>query len=212
MSYTQEDGQFTTWKQTIFACIIGLTLGLIGACNLHAESRPVSQAGHTLQIEMDAYVDGYLTELGFDYNTLQWSALVLPVLEGSRAAIVYHWHLPAKQPGSTLLAMFTFHEKYIQSLPPIDRRVIAAHEVGHVTKKCDDMRRPHPSMADETFFLLTTLRESCADMVASRLTTPEETLATLRRLKREIAPDNTVLDIRIAVMVRIMEMEKQNVE
>lgn len=194
-----------TFKQfLIIAFIAGIMCGIA-----FGESKPTDPKGRALQIEMDAYVGGFLKELEFTYDTINWSVVVLPLLEEGNAAVVYHWHIPEKRPGASILALFTFHEANMLSMSATHRRAIAAHEVGHVTKECDDLVRPNSRMDNETYYLVTLIRESCADLVATELTSRAETLATLRYLKLKLASHNSVLDARIRILALVIERERK---
>lgn len=200
-----------TIGQTFFATYLATLLLLIAFCgSLNAQSIPLSPEGQALQVEMTGYVSQFMKESELTYDKVQYAVVVQPELELRDYALVYHWLIPAKGPATSILALFTFNEPRMLGLTTTHRRSIAAHEVGHVTPTCETIQRPnvtdlsdfHASIAQLNFAIL---NESCADIMAATLTTPETVLATLKHLKAVFAPNNYVLDRRIAVMERIIQ-------
>ena len=208
-------------KQKTIAALLGLSLILFGIANLVAESQPVSLEGRALKIEMDAYIDKFTLEVGITDAQMQWAVLVLPILERYSPAVTYGWLLPppdqyVQGEPEIWVAMFTFQEDMMLLMEPRMRRVVAGHEVAHMTGTCM-IPEPNIDGLDETTALLhlynhAVILESCADIVSAELTSAEDVLATLHFLRTTWAADNIVLIRRIQVMARVIQREKQNVE
>ena len=211
-----------TYKQLLGCAIISSFLLGMGFCgSVRGESRPVSREGQALQIELDAYVDKYTDALGITDAQMQWAVVVLPVLELAGPAAIYGWLVPPESryvPGGPeiWIALFTFHEDLMLQLAPRQRRVVAAHEVAHMLTKCrfddPDLTGLDSLAATMRLFNHVVVKESCADIVASELTSVTDSLDTLHFLKNNWSPDNPVLIKRLQVMRRMLELEEENVE
>ncbi len=210
-----------TVKQAIITALIALYLLLAGA-TVFAESHPVSLQGRALQIEMDAYIDKFTDVVGITDARMQWTVMVLPVLEMDSPAITYGWLVPPPNrwtPGNPAIwiALFTFHEDMMLMMEPRMRRVVAGHEVAHMMGDCmipdPDVRGLEEMAATLLLFNHAVILESCADIVSAGLTSAEDVLEALEFLRDTWAEDNIVLTKRIQVMKRVIEMEEtENVE
>ncbi len=211
-----------TFKQLLGCAIVSSFLMGMGFCGIaRAESQPVSLEGRALKIEMDAYIDKFTDEVGITDEYSQWAVMVLPVLELAGPAAVYGWLVPPVKrhvPGEprVWITLFTFHEKLMLELPPMMRRVVAGHEVAHMMDRCH-FEEPNFEGLDRfeaawLMFTSTVVKESCADIVSSELTSPEDVLATLHFLKDQRPDGNAIIIRRIQMMARIIEREAQNHE
>lgn len=206
----------TRTKSFLAGFIFG-TIMLFGFCGSpFAESRPSDPAGKALQIEMAAYIDKYVLEVGITPDTMQWATLVLPILETESPAITYGWALPppSQGPVQIWLALFTFHHDLMLMMDSDKRRVVAGHEVGHMTGRCMQFDWPNTDGMDEleaalARFNFAVLNESCADIISAELTSPEDVLDTLVYL-RDVYPGSPVLIRRIQVMERVIERSTPN--
>jgi len=202
----------TKTKSFLAGFIFG-TIMLFGFCGSpFAESYPTDPEGKALQIEMSAYIDKYVLEVGITPDTMRWTTLVMPILEMDSPAITYGWALPPKGETVIWLAVFTFHHDYMLMLDTKSRRVVAGHEVGHMTGRC--MSFPYPILdglsemeamwADFNYAVVT---ESCADIVSAELTSADDVLDTLEFLRDNMSAGkgNPVLVRRIQVMERVIE-------
>lgn len=210
-----------TYKQLIICCAIWLALLAVSSV-VFGQSHPPTVTGRTLQIEMNAYIDTFIDEVGITDATMQWVVMVLPVLELDGPAVIYGWLLPAPDryvegDPSIWIALFTFHEEMMLKLRPLHRRVVAGHEVAHMLTRCRAFPEPDLENVDELPALILTLNhtvlvESCADMVSAELTSADDVLETLLYLRDIWGSDNLVLLKRIQVMQRVVQREAQNVE
>ena len=208
-----------TLRQIIVAGMVFAALWLVGGRWILAESRPDNPVGRTLQIELDAYTDHFIEVVGITPTTMQWSTMVLPVLEMDSPAITYGWHIPppSKQVegGPQIwLALFTFHQDMMLMMEPMNRRVIAAHEVAHMTGRCMNFPEPDETgMAPMEIAIARyshqVLVESCADIVSAELTSAKDVLNTLVFLYDTWYRDNIVLAQRIVVMQRVIERQEE---
>lgn len=213
-----------TYKQLLGCAIVSsflLGMGFYGGI-ARGESHPVSLEGRALQIEMDAYINKFTDKVGITDATMQWTVMVLPVLEMDGPAVTYGWLLPPPdrlRPGmpEIWIAMFTFHEDMMLLMDPKMRRVVAGHEVAHMMGKCMNFREPDTTGLDDMAAIIlefnyAVILESCADIISAELTSAEDVLRTLWFLKHTWAENNPVLAKRIQVMQRVIEREAQNVE
>ncbi len=105
----------TNAQHFITAFIITIIL-LVGFCGSpFGESQPASLQGRALLIEMDAYVDKFTDQVGITDESMQWTVMVLPILELNSPAVTYGWLLPpperyVEDGPSIWIAMFTFQE------------------------------------------------------------------------------------------------------
>ncbi len=183
----------------------------------HCESHPVSLKGRALQIEMDAYIDKFTDEVGITDASMQWTVMVLPVLEMDSPAVTYGWLLPpphryVEDGPSIWIAMFTFQEDMMLLMDSSQRRVVAGHEVAHMMGRCMNFREPNVTGMDEMEALIkqfnyAVILESCADIVSAELTSAEDVLDALEFLRDTWAADNLVLRKRIEVMKRVIALE-----
>ena len=206
-----------TIRQKVVSFLIGVSLIIIGSCGLHAESHPVSLEGRSLQIEMEAYIDKFTEEVGITDASMQWTVMVLPVLEMDSPAVTYGWLIPPPHRyvhgGPHIwIAMFTFHEDMMLMMDSTMRRVVAGHEVAHMIGSCMQLKEPDlTGLTDEQAlirqFNYAVILESCADIVSAELTSATDVLYALEFLRDTWASDNPVLMKRIQVMKRIIEVE-----
>ena len=202
--------------------LIAVGLLMYGCGVMFGESQPVSLEGRALKIEMDAYIDTFAEEVGITNELMQWTTMVLPILEFDSPAVTYGWLLPppsryVKGGPQIWIAMFTFHEVMMLDMDARQRRVVAGHEVAHMIARCMDY--PEPDLtglghfeAVQRQFYFEVITESCADIVSAELTSVEDVLYTLRYLRDEVSKGNPVLIKRIQVMERVLNREAQNVE
>lgn len=200
---------------TIF--VAGMLMG-ISFCNAFGESRPANVAGQRLQIELDAYVQKFTlaTNLGPEY--MQWAVMVLPAMEVDSPAIVYSWGVPHPTQGKhqMWIAIFTFHQSDMLLMSPTQRKVVAAHEVGHLMPGCmgfvletEGMDPLELAMAQYYYRVLV---ESCADAVATTLTSVQETIDTLEYVRTLDERDSPVLLRRIQILQQRLTQETETNE
>ena len=178
----------------------------MGVCSTFGESRPSSLEGQQLQIELDAYMQKFATakHLGPDY--MQWSVMVLPAMEVKSPAVVYSWGVPHPSMGEheMWIAVFTFHQADLLKMTPIQRKVVAAHEIGHLVPGCMSFvlwtEGMNPIQRVWAEYHYRVLVESCADAVATTLTSVEDTLDTLRYVNTLTENPSPVLMRRIAIL------------
>ena len=206
-----------TLKQFYITAWIIITLLAISTFPAWGESQPVSLKGRALKIEMTAHIDKFTAEVGIKADETQWAVMVLPALELAGPAAVYGWVVPPVQnqvPGEPYIwiTLFTFHEEKMLELEPMMRRVVAAHEVGHMLNRCY-FKQPNLDGLDRftrmlRIFNSTVVKESCADIVSAELTSATDVLATLHFLKSLRTEGNSIMVRRIQVMARVVEREK----
>jgi hypothetical protein len=145
---------------------------------------------------------------------MQWSTLVLPIMEMDSPAVTYGWSLPPQGPTRIWIAMFTYHQDMMLMLRPANRRVVAAHEVAHMTGRCMNFPEPDERGKDPIEIAIAryshqVLVESCADIVSAELTSAQDVLNTLVFLYEKWYSDNIVLAQRIKVMQRVIERQEE---
>ena len=181
-----------TLRQIVITAIVG-TFVLIAGCNqcfVLGESRPPTKEGQVLQIELHAYVQSFVKRVGLTPDKLQWAVLVLPIMEMPSPAVTYGWALPPPHTGLPVelwMAIFTFEQDWMLAFSPAQRRVITAHEVGHMEETCVAIQEPDMEGMDRyekmmANFNFQVLNESCADIVSAQLTNPEGVLDLLHEL------------------------------
>jgi hypothetical protein len=140
------------------------------------------------EAELSFYVAEYMETLGMVAPRVRWTVYMLDVLEHDTPALVKFWSA-----GNQWIVVFHFKYNYMAALTEMGKRVVVAHEVGHLTGRC---------------MLLSTLslQEICADLISAELTTPDAVLALLRFYKKQW-PMNTILDERIAVLQNLLKIE-----
>lgn len=204
-------------RQAIGTILIALGLVIMGSAVLFGESRPPSKKGQALQIELAAYVQSFTHRIGLTPEKLQWAVLVLPIMEMNSPAVTYGWALPPPSTGLPIelwMAIFSFHEDWMLQFNPSERRVIAAHEVGHMVESCTKLVMPStegmsPMDALWAQFNYQVLNESCADIVSAQLTSPQDVLALLHELLA-ISNHNPVIIQRIRVIEEYKNKIKEN--
>ena len=203
-----------TLRQIIATAIIG-TFVTIAACTqifVLGESRPPGPAGKRLQIELHAYVDSFTKRLDLTAEKMQWAVLVLPVMEMRSPAVTYGWGLPPPPEKTEIwMGIFTFDQDWMLQFSPGQRRVIAAHEVGHMVETCIAIKMPDTTYMTDIeaamkMYNYRVLNESCADIVSARLTNPEGVLELLHDLLNKYSFRNPIIIERIRV---IKEYEDQ---
>jgi len=202
-----------TFKQIIITTVIGTFVLMAGCvqCFVLGESHPTGPAGKRLHIEMSAYVDKYVIEAGITPAGMQWSTLVLPVLEMDSPAVTYGWALPPKGEIKIWIALFTFHQDMMLMMSPGQRRVVASHEVGHMTARClqftvPDVRGLDHHTAREIMNEYLVLTEACADIISAELTSAVEVLDALEFLRDTwYQQHHPILTQRIQVIERVIE-------
>lgn len=211
-----------TYNQLKLILIIAaLALGM-GIATVYGESQPLTLEGRALKIELNAYIENFTTKVGITDGAVQWTVMVLPVLEMDGPAVIYGWLIPPPHrftPGDPeiWIALFTFHETMMLTMPPKMRRVVAGHEVAHMTTQCMGFPEPNLDGLDELAATLLLVNhaiivESCADIVSAKLTSAKDVLATLHFLKETWSLNNPVLLRRIQVMARVIQREEQHHE
>lgn len=209
-----------TFKQALITSVISLTFLFAGMCrNVQGESYPPTHEGRKLHYELSAYVDKYIEEVGITPTTMQWSTLVLPILELESPAVTYGWALPPPQKGPVKIwiALFTFHQDLMLLLEPNQRRTVAAHEVAHMTGRCMSFQEPdytgmgelEAALAEFKWMLLV---ESCADILSAELTNAPDVLSTLKFFRNHMYQGNALLIQRIRVIERLIEREEHDDE
>ncbi len=201
--------------QTYLVALLSLALLIFGCGALLGQSIPTVPEERDLQVEMNAYVNEFIGMLGVKYEEVQWATLVQPVLFAPDSAMVIHWTMP----NDAVLAIFTFGIKNMLRLSPDHRRIVAAHEVGHITDVCRRVVEPDTEGMTEfeaylADFYYRLLNEGCADVVAAEMTSYQEVrglLTTLRSffLEGEV---NHVLNQRILIMEDVIAAEGHHVE
>lgn len=154
---------------------------------LEREPMTLAQA-QTLERELEVYVHEYMMELEMLTPRVRHMVFVLDQIEPDTVALVKFW-----QTGYQWVVIFTYQYDYINILTPRGKRVITAHEVGHLTGKC-------------VMFNTLELKEICADMMSADLTSAEEVLALLRYFYRQWPGDPTMPG-RIKVMENMIRLE-----
>jgi len=112
-----------------------------------------------LEREADRTVDEYLSQLGLDSTRY---AVVVANRELQGAAVLY-WVEAGKDS-----AVFFFDRELLLQLSKQERRVLIAHEVGHLAPQCQ--------LGGSRIF-----RELCADRIASQLVPREDVAAMLAK-------------------------------
>jgi len=140
------------------------------------------------EAELSFYIAEYMETLNMVAPRVRWTVYMLDVLEHDTPALVKFWSA-----GNQWIVVFHFKYNYMAALTEMGKRVVVAHEVGHLTGRC---------------MLLSTLslQEICADLISAELTTPDAVLALLRFYKKQW-PMNTILDERIAVLQNLLKIE-----
>ncbi len=203
-------------RQKVVSFLIGVSLIIIGSCGLHAESKPPGPQGKRLQIELHAYVEKFTERMKLTPDKLQWSVLVLPIMEMESPAVTYGWALPPPpEPVQLWMAIFTFDQDWMLAFTPSQRRVIAAHEVGHMVEACTRIQQPDvrgmpPMDAVWAQYNYQVLNESCADIVSAQLTDPEGVLELLRDLLENYSTKNPVIAQRIRIIEEYKDKIKEN--
>ncbi len=112
-----------------------------------------------LEREVDRIVDEYLSQL--DLASTRY--VVVVANQELQGAAVLHWVEAGKD-----AAVFFFDRELLLQLSKQERRVLIAHEVGHLAPQC-------PSGGSRIF------RELCADRIASQLVPREDVAAMLAK-------------------------------
>lgn len=197
-----------TWKQIIGLALLSFAItGVVTRLAWGQTSRPADPRFHALQHELAEYVEEYAHALRMPRSRLQWAVMVLPALEFTGPAIGYHW--PVIRSGSWL-SIFTFQDEMMLGLPPDQRRVIVAHEIGHITSACWSFGAPHDA-DDDLVFHLKVLEESCADLISAQLNSPLAVLEMLEWLNR-LRPGGTVMAERLTAMRELVAEERKEEE
>lgn len=142
-----------------------------------------------MEEELKPIVQEYLDALNMPSPRLRWTLYVLDELNLQTPALVTYW-----SSGQQWVAIFNFKYSAMKGLTEIGKRVIIAHEVGHLTGKC---------------MVLTTieLQEICADVISAELTSPAQVLAVLRYYRPRY-PMNDILTERIEVMENLVQLHQ----
>jgi len=201
-----------TTQQFCITAILASFLAGMGFCeSVHGQTtnRPPTSAEIQLEDELSGYIADFTETYGMTNRRLRYAVMVLPAVEiPSATAIVYSWPVPHPPHETEIwIALFTFHSADLLDLPPMAHRVIAAHEVAHLTSTCLRFRHPGKGATDEEINYFRSNVESCADILAAQLTSYPDTLETLKLLKAR-SDHEGYLDLRIEVIRQIMEMER----
>jgi len=130
----------------------------------------------------------FMEQLNMTVPRVRWTVYVLDELGQNTPALVTYW-----SSGQQWVVVFHFRYADVIALTQVGRRVLAAHEVGHLTGRC---------------MVLTTkeLQEICADVISAELTSAAQVLALLRYYRPQYT-NNELLDERIAVMENLLKIE-----
>ena len=201
-------------KITLGVFVVAL-LVLFGFCtsSLMAQtSIPADPQYHELQTELAGYVEEFAHSLKMPRSRFQWAVFVLPNLELLGPAVVGHWTISPPSPGSKTMWMgvFTFRDSIMLQISPTFRRVIVAHEIGHLTTSCLNFWVPLGS-SRELAISLKTLEESCADIISAQLVSSRTTLEVLEWLLG-VHPESEIMPARVEMMRKLVEEEEEEEE
>ena len=201
-----------------FVLAISMFIWGLGCGTLLGESRPPGPAGKRLQIELHAYVSSFTKRMELKPEKLQWAVLVLPLMEMPSPAVTYGWALPPPSTGKPIqlwMAIFTFDQDWMLAFSPDQRRVIAAHEVGHMVETCTRIQQPDTEEMSRgaamwANYEYQVLNESCADIVSAQLTNPDGVLQLLRDLLHNYSHHNPVIIQRIRIIEEYKDKIKES--
>ena len=188
-------------KKLLLTLILLLSTGLVsGQASVdhmmlvpftHAPTSEISlETALEYEKEMTTYVVEYMEILNMVAPRVRWIVYVLDELEfNNTPAVVKYW--PA---GQQWIVIFHFNYSDLIALTERGKRVIVAHEIGHLTGRCMLLQAIN-------------LQEICADVISSELTSTEDVLALLKYFQKQW-PLNTMMEERIDVIENLQALKQ----